>query len=131
MKLNSFFKFTKTQRIGLVVLFALSVSLQLFYFLTDFTSVEEHSVEEQAWLNFQSDIDLQKEKNLNDKYEMRPFNPNFITDFKGYKLGMTVEQIDKLLAFRKQNKYDFASRVCSQTQSFGGLLVRARSYFEL
>jgi hypothetical protein len=33
-----------------------------------------------------------------------PFNPNFITDFKGYKLGMSVQEID-LLEYRKGNKY--------------------------
>jgi DNA uptake protein ComE-like DNA-binding protein len=131
MKLNSFFKFTKTQRIGLVVLFALSVSLQLFYFFTDFTSVEEHSVEEQAWLNFQSDIDLQKEKNPNDKYEMRPFNPNFITDFKGYKLGMSVAEIDRLLAFRKTNRYVNSAHEFQQvTQVSDSLLNAIKPYFK-
>jgi len=34
-----------------------------------------------------------------------PFNPNFITDYKGFKLGLTPEQIDRLQAFRAQNKY--------------------------
>jgi hypothetical protein len=34
-----------------------------------------------------------------------PFNPNFITDFKGYKLGMSSEEIDRLLDYRKQNKW--------------------------
>ena len=34
-----------------------------------------------------------------------PFNPNFITDFKGYKLGMSTEEIDRLLDYRKKNKW--------------------------
>ena len=34
-----------------------------------------------------------------------PFNPNFITDYKGYQLGMSLEQIDKLHDFRAQNKW--------------------------
>lgn len=34
-----------------------------------------------------------------------PFNPNFITDYKGFKLGLSPEQIDRLQAFRAQNKY--------------------------
>jgi DNA uptake protein ComE-like DNA-binding protein len=33
------------------------------------------------------------------------FNPNFITDYKGYRLGMSVPEIDRLLAFRKEGKY--------------------------
>lgn len=39
------------------------------------------------------------------RFERRPFNPNFITDFKGYQLGMSVAEIDRLLAFRKTNRY--------------------------
>ncbi|WP_348537003.1 ComEA family DNA-binding protein [Flavobacterium hungaricum] len=33
------------------------------------------------------------------------FNPNYITDYKGYKLGMSTVEIDRLLAFRKENKF--------------------------
>ncbi|WP_345143727.1 helix-hairpin-helix domain-containing protein [Flavobacterium ginsengiterrae] len=42
---------------------------------------------------------------LEQKHEVYKFNPNFISDYKGYKLGMSVEEIDRLLEFRKQNKY--------------------------
>ncbi len=34
-----------------------------------------------------------------------PFNPNFITDFKGHQLGMSTNEIDKLLVFRAQGKF--------------------------
>ena len=39
------------------------------------------------------------------KYEMQPFNPNFITDAKGFKLGMTTQEIDRLLQYRASGKY--------------------------
>lgn len=39
------------------------------------------------------------------KYEMQPFNPNFITDAKGFKLGMTTPEIDRLLQYRASGKY--------------------------
>ena len=35
-----------------------------------------------------------------------PFNPNFISDYKGYKLGMSIQEIDRLHQYRAQNKYD-------------------------
>jgi competence ComEA-like helix-hairpin-helix protein len=41
---------------------------------------------------------LQKEKTYQ-------FNPNFISDFKGYQLGMSVSEIDRLLEFRKSGLY--------------------------
>lgn len=34
-----------------------------------------------------------------------PFNPNFITDYKGYTLGMTNEEIDRLLQYRKDGNW--------------------------
>lgn len=56
-------------------------------------------------------MEVQKEMNnlklqaTEKKYEIKAFNPNFITDYKGYKLGMSVHEIDRLFAFRKENKY--------------------------
>ncbi|GGG24562.1 hypothetical protein GCM10011532_04800 [Christiangramia forsetii] len=34
-----------------------------------------------------------------------PFNPNYITDFKGYQLGMKLEEIDRLLVYRQNGKW--------------------------
>ena len=44
----------------------------------------------------------QKEKN---KLKIYPFNPNYLTDVKAYKLGMSVEEINRLLSFRSQGKF--------------------------
>ncbi|GAA3564667.1 helix-hairpin-helix domain-containing protein [Snuella lapsa] len=40
-----------------------------------------------------------------DKPKIYPFNPNFLTDYKGSLLGMSNQEIDRLLAFRKDNKW--------------------------
>ena len=37
--------------------------------------------------------------------EIKPFNPNYISDFKGYILGMTPAEIDSLHSFRNRGKY--------------------------
>ncbi|MEN8816009.1 MAG: helix-hairpin-helix domain-containing protein [Nonlabens sp.] len=34
-----------------------------------------------------------------------PFNPNYITDYRGYKLGLSVEEIDRLHRFRESGKW--------------------------
>ncbi len=36
---------------------------------------------------------------------VRPFNPNFISDYKGYMLGMSPEAIDRLHAFRASGSW--------------------------
>ena len=102
------YRFTAGQRKGLVVLCGLIVCVQLgwFFISRQDVSVEEKSGAEKEWLALQPKIDALKAKQLvKEGYKIYPFNPNYITDYKGYALGMSVEQIDKLKAFRKEGKW--------------------------
>ena len=103
--ISSFFKFSHSQRTGILFLFGIIVILQLTYFFSDFSSLSKVSPEKEKWLSLQSQIDSMKQEKLDYVPKIYPFNPNFITDYKGYKLGMSVPEIDRLLAFRKENKY--------------------------
>ena len=105
MTLKSYFQFTKSQRSGIIFLVLLCVMFQSAYFLIDFKSSTNDSKEKQEWLAFQTEIDSLKQIKRDYIPKIYPFNPNFITDFKGQKLGMSVAEIDRLLAFRKTNKY--------------------------
>lgn len=102
---NAFFKFSREQRTGVFLLFSVIIALQLVYFFVDFSSFSKDSPEKEKWLSLQSQIDSLKKGKLDYVPKIYLFNPNFITDYKGYKLGMSVEEIDRLLAFRKENKY--------------------------
>src|SRR5690349_8859951 len=97
--------YTGQQRKGIFFLFILIIVLQLFYFFSDFSQPEKVNAEEQNWLALQSEVDSLKQIKQGYKPKIYPFNPNFISDYKGYKLGMSLVEIDRLLAFRKQNKY--------------------------
>ena len=103
--IQTYFKFTKEQRTGIFFLFLIIVVLQLVYFFVDFSSVSKEYPEKQKWLSLQSEMDSLKMDAKNSKPKIYLFNPNFISDYKGYKLGMSVQEIDRLLAFRKENKY--------------------------
>ena len=105
MNIKQYFIFNKEQRTGLAVLVSLIVIFQLVYFFVDFSTFNVVSKEEEQWLSMQTEIDSMKAIANDDTYKMYPFNPNFITDFKGYKLGMKIAEIDRLLAYRKTNKY--------------------------
>ena len=100
-----YFIFNKEQRIGLVVLVSMIVFLQILYFFIDFSSKKIVTTDEEKWIAMQTEIDSIKAISVENTYKIYPFNPNFITDFKGYKLGMKVTEIDRLLAYRKTNKY--------------------------
>lgn len=95
--------FSHQQRKGVLGLVMLIVLLQVVLFF-----VKSNQKTEVA----QYKVDADTEKYLDSlgqlalkKYEMQPFNPNFITDAKGFKLGMTTQEIDRLLQYRASGKY--------------------------
>lgn len=103
--IKSCFAFSRSQRNGVLLLFSIIIASQTAYFFTDFSFSSNKSPEKEQWLSLQTQIDSLKQEKRNYVPKIYPFNPNFITDYKGYKLGMSVLEIDRLLAFRKQNKY--------------------------
>ena len=107
MKQLYFLKFSKGHYFGIAILLLLLGIMQLLVFWNNNATSEVVQLpkEEQAWLSAQNEIDSLKEVSQENAVKIYPFNPNFISDYKGYKLGMTLEQIDKLHHFRKQNKY--------------------------
>ncbi|MFK7114573.1 helix-hairpin-helix domain-containing protein [Flavobacterium oreochromis] len=91
----------------------------------------ELTKEEQNWLAQQIIIDSLKKQTKQDEYRLYPFNPNYITDFKGYKLGMSVEEINRLLAYRKKGKYvNSAKEFQSITEISDSLLTTMIPYFK-
>ncbi|OMQ09447.1 helix-hairpin-helix domain-containing protein [[Flexibacter] sp. ATCC 35103] len=98
-------KFTNHQRTGIFLLFAIIIVLQTIYFFIDFSLPEKSFPQKEQWLSLQSEIDAVKLAKSKEKPKVYLFNPNFISDYKGYKLGMSILEIDRLLAFRKENKY--------------------------
>jgi DNA uptake protein ComE-like DNA-binding protein len=128
---KSFFKFSREQRAGVFLLFAIIIALQFLYFFVDFSSFSKTSSEKEKWLSMQSQIDSLKQDKLNYVPKVYPFNPNFITDYKGYKLGMSVAEIDRLLAFRKLNQYvNSAQEFQTVTKVSDSLLNAISPYFK-
>jgi len=129
--IKTYFTFTTAQRSGVLLLLSLMLSLQLIYYFVDFSVVEKVSTAKQNWLSLQTEIDSMKQEQANYVPKMYPFNPNFITDFKGYKLGMSVAEIDRLLAFRATNKYvNSAQEFQKVTKVSDSLLQVIAPYFK-
>ncbi|WP_452223857.1 ComEA family DNA-binding protein [Lacinutrix chionoecetis] len=103
--IKSHFKFTQKQRNGIFLLLILIVALQCVYAFVDFSSEEIHA-DSQKLQQFQAEIDSLKLVEIeNRKPKIYPFNPNFITDYKGYTLGMSNEEIDRLQKFRAKDQW--------------------------
>jgi len=104
--LKPHFWYNKRQRNGVFFLLVVIVVLQFTYVFVDVFSKEEQSTTTDELIAFQYQIDSLKQIELeNRKPKLFPFNPNYITDFKGYQLGMTTDEIDRLHNYRKQNKW--------------------------
>ncbi len=106
MELKSHFTFSKQQRSGILLLLLLIVSLLCVYWFVDFSEEDSFDTSSAEIVSLQKELDslrfVEIEKRKPKKY---PFNPNFITDYKGYTLGMTNEEIDRLLQYRKEDKW--------------------------
>ncbi|NMH88040.1 ComEA family DNA-binding protein [Flavivirga algicola] len=128
---KSHFMFSKEQRNGILLLILLIIGLQCVYHFVDF-STEDILINEVEFAKFNEELDsLRLLKLEENKPKIYPFNPNYITDFKGASLGMSNKEIDRLLAFRKQNKWvNSAKQFQEVTKVSDSLLDRISPYFK-
>jgi DNA uptake protein ComE-like DNA-binding protein len=103
--LKSHFKFNKQERSGIFFLLFFLVAVQLGYFIYD--AKKSNDVDLMVVdVAMQKKIDSLKIASAKvDLVKVFPFNPNFISDFKGYTLGMSVDEIDRLHDFRAEDKF--------------------------
>ena len=132
MKFKSYFQFSKDQRSGIFLLLLLIVLTQgIYFYWSSQKSHESNPATQQNWLALQVVVDSLKRNQKESKRQMYPFNPNFISDYKGAQLGMSVAEIDRLLAFRKLNNYVNSAKEFQQvTQVSDSLLNSIAPYFK-
>ena len=103
---KSHFWYNKSQRNGIFILILLIVIFQFIIVFVDFYSEEKVNIDTPKVIAFHHQIDSLRKISLeNSRLKFFPFNPNYITDYKGAQLGMSLVEIDKLLAFRKTGEF--------------------------
>src|SRR5690606_36678480 len=109
-KLKSYFMFSSGHRNGifilLVIIFVLQIIILNFRSISTFFVKDSDEQTKTKWLAFQQKIDSLKLQKSEREVKLYPFNPNYITDYKGYMLGMTVEEIHRLHQFPTAGKLD-------------------------
>lgn len=130
---KSHFVFTKKQRNGILLLVLCIILAQLVYLFVDYPS--EKSVldlESQEMVSLQNQIDSLKQVASEDRQpKIYPFNPNYITDYRGYTLGLSTEEIDRLHHFRAQNKWVNSAKEFQQvTKVSDSMLAVIEPYFQ-
>jgi len=129
--MKSHFQFTRKQRSGIFLLLILIFAVQLIYFLIDFSS-NDVLIEDEDLSIFQAELDsLKLLKKESSKPKIYPFNPNFITDYKGYTLGMSNSEIDRLHDFRSKDQWiNSKSEFQKVTKISDSLLAEISPYFK-
>ena len=103
--MKSHFKFSRSQRNWIFLLVLIIVTLQCIYFFVDFSN-SEYAVHADELKKYEQEIDSLKQLEIEERApKTYPFNPNYITDYKGYTLGMSPDEIDRLLRFRDQGDW--------------------------
>ena len=130
--IKSYFIFNRSQRNGILLLLFFVSVVGIINNHIDFTTENQLDTNSEEVLALQKELDsLRIFHGESNQPKVYPFNPNFITDFKGYKLGMSTEEIDRLIDYRKKNKWinskeDF-QKVTKVSDSF---LDQISSYFK-
>ncbi|WP_290701066.1 helix-hairpin-helix domain-containing protein [Lacinutrix sp.] len=129
--LKSHFVFTKQQRNGIFLLLLLIIAFQCVYAYVSFSS-EDIIVDSKALQLFQKEIDSLKLVEIeNRKPKIYPFNPNFVTDYKGYTLGMSSEEINRLKKFRAKNQWVNSAKQFQQvTKVSDSIFNKISPYFK-
>lgn len=103
---RSHFRFSKSQKSGIFFILLIIVCIQIAYIYIDFgprTVVKTETSEIKAFIR---EIDsLKIIAQSKPRFKIYPFNPSFLSDYKGYRLGMSTVEIDKVLRHRQKGKY--------------------------
>ncbi|WP_282040605.1 ComEA family DNA-binding protein [Winogradskyella flava] len=129
--MKSHFQFSNQQRNGIFLLLAIIIVLQCIYNFVDFSD-GEIPIDNQELDSFREELDslrlVEFEKN---EPKIYPFNPNYITDYKGYTLGMSNEEIDRLHTFRESNQWvNSVKQFQDVTKVSDSLLASISPYFK-
>ncbi|MCM5661621.1 ComEA family DNA-binding protein [Galbibacter mesophilus] len=115
----SHFRFSKSQRSGIFFLILGVLLIQSF-------SIWGHLFKKD---NVVFDNNFSSERETFAKLIMYPFNPNYLSDFKGYSMGLSTEEIDRLWAFRNSGKFlNSASDFQKVTKISDSLLLQLSPY---
>ncbi|WP_155088592.1 ComEA family DNA-binding protein [Winogradskyella ouciana] len=129
--MKSHFQFSNQQRNGIFLLIFIIIIAQCICAFVDFSN-DNVPVNNKQLETFRKELDsLHVVEIENTKPKIYPFNPNYITDYKGYTLGMTNEEIDRLHQFRETNRWvNSAKEFQNVTKVSDSFLATISPYFK-
>jgi len=130
-KLTSHFKFNAQERSG--IFFLLITILALFCALV---AVKRYAPQPKSSFEIhtavQEQIEELKVQQLKENtISFKAFNPNYISEYKGYVLGLSTEELDRLHQYRSTDKFvNSATEFQAVTLVSDSTLIRIAPYFK-
>jgi DNA uptake protein ComE-like DNA-binding protein len=105
-QLKSHLNFNRSQRVGILLLLTLLTGLLYINFFVSFSEERTFDTSSAKIVDLLRKVDSLRLVEIEGrKPKLYPFNPNFITDFKAYTLGMTPVEFDRLKEFREKDQW--------------------------
>ncbi|MBL4746820.1 MAG: helix-hairpin-helix domain-containing protein [Flavobacteriaceae bacterium] len=129
---RSHFRFSKSQKSGVFFLLLIIIGIQIAYIYVDFGTAEVAIPQSTEVKMFLQEMDSLKGISQTKKsVKIFPFNPSFLSDYKGGLLGMSTEEINRILKHRERGKYINSSREFQQVSGVrDDLLATLKPYFK-
>tara|TARA_R100001369_G_scaffold62005_2_gene88874 strand:+ start:1029 stop:1904 length:876 start_codon:yes stop_codon:yes gene_type:complete len=129
---KSHFTFNRTQRSGILLLVLLILGLFCIYYFVDFSEKSTFDTSSEEITALQQELDsLRVSEIAAKKPKIYPFNPNFITDYKAYTLGLSAEEYDRLQNFRSKDQWiNSTADFKKVTKVSDSLLAEISPYFK-
>lgn len=120
--------YTQSQRWAIIAMIVSVILLQIGLFFLPSSQADDFVVDQSAMALTEKRLDSIA---ASKKYVLSPFNPNFITDYRAYVLGLSTAEVDRLQAFRAKNKYVNSAKEFQQvTQVSDEWLAKHKEYFK-
>lgn len=128
---RSHFTLNKRQANGIFYLIISIILLQTSVFLLSrYEGTRENISDIDKSLSyFEHEFDSLVELKNNRAENLQPFNPNYISDFKGYQLGMSVDQIDRLHNYRSKGRFVNSTEEFQQITGIDDSLLHSISHY--
>jgi len=124
--------FHRSQRVGILFLLALILGLLYVQFFVSFSEESTFDITSIEVLTLQHQLDsLRCADSIKRVPKRYPFNPNYLTDYKAYTLGISPKEFDRLQAFRKKEQWvNSAAQFKVVTGISDSLLGQISPYFK-
>lgn len=130
--LRSQFTFHQSERVGILLLLAVIIGLLFINFFVSFSEEDTFDLCSPELAGIQEQIDSLRLAELEQPPpKIYPFNPNFLTDYRAYTLGISAEAVDKLRSFREEGRWvNSAADFQRITGIPDSVLERVKIYFK-